>query len=145
MKNYGVKNQLYARYQKNMLESLIYKECVYSGVRYISGIDPFQGIHIVIELGYLGANFILASGKICLCAQSLRLSVLFLIHLFLSGVCPPLNICFELGAMQTLRVQLANQCPFSLGSQRAEGINSHPELIGLPHFVLYYFIVFLTN
>jgi len=145
VKNYGVKNQPYARYQKNMLESLIYKECVYSGVRYVSGIDPFQGIHVVIELGYLGANFILATGKIYLCAQSLRPSVLFLIHLFLGGVCPPLNTCFELGALQTLRVQLANQCPFSLGSRGAEGIKSHPGLIGFPHFVIYCFIVFLTN
>lgn len=96
---------------------------MFTRVRYVSGIDPFQGIHVVIELGYLGANFILASGKIHLCAQSLCLSVLFLIHLFLSGVCPPLNTCFELGAVQTAE-GAACQSVFFLGSRGAEGIKS---------------------
>ena len=121
MKNYGVKNQLYARYQKNMLESLIYKERVYSGLRYISGIDPFQGIHVVIESGYLGASFILASGKIHLCTQPLCLSVLFLIRLFLSGVCPPLNTCFELGAVQTAEGAACQSVSFLSRISRGRG------------------------
>ena len=121
VKNYGVKNQLYARYHRNMLESLIYKERVYSGVRYISEIDPFQGIHVVIELGYLGANFTLASGKIYLHAQSLQASVLLLIHLFLSGVCPPLNTCFELGAMQTAEGAACQSMSFVFRISRGRG------------------------
>lgn len=63
VKSYDAQNQLYARHQNKMLESLICEELIFSRVRKVCGIDPIHGIHAVMELGYFDPNFILAGSE----------------------------------------------------------------------------------
>lgn len=53
MTRYGAKSQLYAKHQKKMFKVLIYKDLILSEVRKVSGIDPFQGVCIVMQLDIL--------------------------------------------------------------------------------------------
>lgn len=89
MKVYGVKNQLYAKHQKKDVgRPKFMKNSFFSRVRNISGIDPLQGIHVVMELGYYDPDFIFSGSKILVYIVTSSVHS-FTYTSFHSVVCPP--------------------------------------------------------